>query len=133
MPTRVQLAAVAVAIGGVAGATCRWALATGGTWSLEAPTWPWATLAANAVGCLLLGMIAARLPFLSQRSVVVWRDGLGTGFCGGLTTFSTFSVEIAAMLREQRPGLAVGYLAASLLSGYVLYDLGRRAMRRTTA
>lgn len=123
----------AVALGGIAGATCRWGLATMATGSLEAPRWPWPTFAANAVGCLLLGAIAARLPFLSRRAVVVWREGLATGFCGGLTTFSTFSVEVAAMLREHRPGLAAGYVAASLLSGYVLYELGRRAVHRRAA
>jgi CrcB protein len=123
-------AMVAVGLGGAAGATCRWALATTTHGSLEDARWPWPTLAANAVGCLLLGVIAARLPFVSQRAVVVWRDALGTGFCGGLTTFSTFSVEVAAMLREHRPGLAVGYIGASLVSGYLLYELGRRFARR---
>jgi fluoride exporter len=126
-------AAAAVALGGIAGASCRWALATTGGGSLESPQWPWPTFVANAVGCLVLGAIAARLPFLSQRAVVLWRDGLATGFCGGLTTFSTFSVEVAAMLREQRPGLAAGYVTASLLSGYALHDLGRRAMHRRAA
>jgi CrcB protein len=125
--------AAAVGLGGIAGATCRWGLATLASGSLEGAEWPWATFAANAVGCLLLGAIAARLPFLSQRAAVLGRDGLGIGFCGGLTTFSTFSVEVAAMLRAERTGLAAGYVAASLLTGYVLYDLGRRAMHRAAS
>lgn len=107
----------AVALGGIAGAACRWALAGG---ALETVRWPWGTFVANAVGCLLLGVVV-------RRGVGVWRDALGAGFCGGLTTFSTFSVEVAAMLRADRPVLAVGYVGASVLTGYVLYDLGRRA------
>jgi CrcB protein len=132
-PSSVRLSAVAVAVGGIVGAAGRWGLATWATGSIERPAWPWPTLAANVVGCLVLGVIAARLPFLPARDVVVWRDGLGTGLCGGLTTFSTFSVEIAAMLRAHRPGLAAGYLGTSLVTGYIAYELARRATHHRLA
>jgi CrcB protein len=116
-------AALPVAVGGAAGAGCRWALGT----ALPHPGgWPLPTLAANVAGCLLLGVIVARLPFLAGRAVVVAREGLATGFCGGLTTFSTFSVELAGLLRDGRPALAAAYLAASLVTGYVAFDVGRR-------
>ena len=124
---RPTAAAVAVAAGGVVGASVRWALAT----TLPHPGgWPWPTLAANVVGCLVLGVIAARLPFLSPRATVVVRDGLAVGFCGGLTTFSTFSVELATFLRDGRPGVAAAYLVLSLVTGFAAYDLGRRALGR---
>jgi CrcB protein len=125
--TPLRRSAWAVAVGGIAGSIVRWALATWSTGSIEAPTWPWWTLAANVAGCLVIGAIAARLPYLPPDRVVLWRDGLATGFCGGLTTFSTFSVELAAMLRAHRPGLAAGYLLTSLVTGYLAYEAGRRA------
>lgn len=127
-PTR-QSAALAVALGGAAGATCRWTLGTAlATSSPGEIAWPWATLTANVVGCVLLGIVVTRVPFAAprERAVVVWRDGLGTGFCGGLTTFSTFSVEAAEMLRVHRAGLAAAYLLVSLVSGYAAFTLARR-------
>ena len=56
------------------------------------PQLPYATLIANAIGCLLLGLI---LGFLSTRSSVSNTQHmlLAVGFCGGLTTFSTFTFE----------------------------------------
>jgi len=117
-------AALFVGVGGAAGAGCRWALGT----ALPHPGgWPLPTLAANVAGCLLLGVIAARLPFLAGLGMHLGRDGLATGFCGGLTTFSTFSVELAQLLRDHRPGVAAGYLAASLVTGYLAFVGGRRA------
>ena len=128
MPAHTRQAALAVAVGGAVGASCRWALGTGlATSSPGEIAWPWATLTANVVGCLLLGIVVARLPFASSHTrVTVWRDGLGTGFCGGLTTFSTFSVEAAGMLRAHRAGLAAAYLLASLVTGYAAFTVARR-------
>jgi CrcB protein len=88
--------------------------------------WPWPTFTVNVVGCLLLGVVAARLPFAPRRAVL-WREGLGVGFCGGMTTFSTFSVEAAELIRHDRPALAAAYLAISLAAGWLAYELGRRA------
>jgi fluoride exporter len=94
----------AVALGGIAGASGRWMV--GELWGRNG-AWPWPTFVVNLVGCLLLGMIAAQLPFVARRAVL-WRDGLATGFCGGLTTFSTFAVEAAELIRQDRAGLAAG-------------------------
>jgi len=129
MPPPTRHAALAVALGGAAGATCRWALGTTlAASSADGIAWPWATLTANVVGCLLLGIVVTRVPFATprNRAVVVWRDGLGTGFCGGLTTFSTFSVEAAEMLRADRAMLAAAYLAVSLLTGCAAFVMARR-------
>lgn len=112
-----------VAAGGAAGAGCRWAIGA----TLPQPGgWPVPTLTANVVGCLLLGLLAARLPSLGGWAHAVGKEGLSTGFCGGLTTFSTFSVETAQLLRDDRAAVAAGYLAASLVTGYVAYDVARR-------
>jgi CrcB protein len=85
------------------------------------------------VGAFLLGYVVTRLlerlPTSSYR-----RPLLGTGFCGGLTTFSTMQVETIKMLENQHYGLAVGYtiasIAAGLLAVYVATALTRRVRVR---
>jgi fluoride exporter len=83
----------------------------------------------NVVGCLLLGYVAARLTRAAHQAVL-WRDGLGTGFCGGLTTFSTLMVEVVEMLRRDRIVVAAVYVAVSLALGFAAYELGRRLGHR---
>jgi CrcB protein len=91
--------------------------------------WPWSTFAVNIVGALLLGYLTTRLqerlPFSRYR-----RPLLGTGLCGGLTTFSTMQVESLAMLESGHVGLAVGYLAARVAAGLLALQLATQAVRR---
>ncbi len=91
--------------------------------------WPWATFAVNVVGCLLLGYFVTRLqerlPISAYR-----RPLLGTGVCGGLTTFSTFQLELLSMLDGGRPGLAVLYAAVSIAAGFAGVVLGTAVVRR---
>ncbi|HEY3144249.1 MAG TPA: CrcB family protein [Acidimicrobiales bacterium] len=114
-------------LGGIAGATCRWAVLHYGQTS---GSWPWPTLGVNVVGCAVLGIVATQLPFAAARRAVLWRDGVGIGFCGGLTTFSTLAVELAQMLRDDRWALAGGYLGASVVTGWLGYELVRRLTHR---
>lgn len=72
---------------------------------------PWGTFTVNAAGCLVLGALTA-LPLPSQVMAL-----LGTGLCGALTTYSTFSYEILRLNREGVRPLAVLYTAASLMAG----------------
>src|SRR5690349_24489209 len=99
----------AVFVGGALGTLARAALAT-----LAAPDpgrWPWPTFTVNIAGAFLLGYFTTRLlerlPVSSYR-----RPLLGTGFCGGLTTFSTVRVETVRIIQHGPRGLAAGYPAA---------------------
>ena len=83
------------------------------------PGWPWATFAVNAVGAFLLGYFVTRLPPVTRH-----RPLLTTGFCGGLTTFSTLQVELLKMLEAGRLGIALGYAALSVLAGMLGVWLG---------
>ncbi|MCY3910051.1 MAG: CrcB family protein [bacterium] len=112
-------AAAAVGIGGLAGAGARWALvealpATG--------VWPWGVLAVNLAGCLILGYVAATA--WSVRAQLPMGLGLGTGFCGSLTTFSALTVDVAEMARDSDWGFAAGYLAVSVAGGVALAVAG---------
>ena len=82
------------------------------------PTIPPGTLAANLIGCYIIGMAIA---FFTAYPTFApeWRLFITTGFCGGLTTFSTFSAEIVVLLQSGRTLWALGgvavHLAGSLL------------------
>ena len=110
MPDRRTVAAVFA--GGAIGTLARAGLTV--AFPVPAGHWPWPTFAVNVVGAFVLGWIVTRLPPTSYG-----RSLLGTGLCGGLTTFSTMQVEILAMLADRRTGLALGYAAASVAAGYV--------------
>jgi len=105
----------AVASGGVLGALVRWAVAD----VLATGSFPWATLIVNLVGCALLGFLTGRDWSLRTRAA------LGVGFCGGLTTFSTFGVEAAVMLDDGDVGRAALYVTMSVFGGLAAFVAGR--------
>jgi CrcB protein len=117
----------AIFVGGAIGALARTYLARHA--GAGAPSWPWATFAANIVGAFLLGYFATRLqerlPLSKYR-----RPLLGTGFCGAFTTFSTFQVELIGMVDADRIGLAAGYCAASIVCGFAAIAVATAAVRR---
>ncbi len=82
----------------------------------------------NLVGCLVLGYLAAAA--WSARAELPITLGLGTGFCGSLTTFSALTVDVAQMARDSNWGYATGYLAASVAGGLALAVMGA-ALRKT--
>ena len=79
---------------------------------------PLGTLAVNVAGSLLLGVLVG-LPVPSP-----WSALLGTGFCGALTTYSTFSWETLALARRGARPAAVAYVLVSVLAGLGAAHLG---------
>ena len=96
-PTLLSL--LVISLGAALGACSRWGLALLGHQWL--PSFPLGTLAANWLGAYLIGFAAAAFAAHTDTSPYV-RLLLITGFLGGLTTFSTFSLEAVVMLQEQR-------------------------------
>lgn len=135
-PPRTPLAAAAVAVflGGLLGGLAREGIVD--LW--PGGTIPWAVLTINAVGAFVLGMVVEvvtarslqRHPVLAAR---VSRPLLGTGFCGGFTTFSSLAVALDTLARDGRPLAAGAYLGLSLVLGLLAVasgsGVGRRAAR----
>jgi CrcB protein len=85
--------------------------------------WPWATFIVNLAGAFVLGWLLTRLAERTAPSMH-WRFFAGTGFCGALTTFSTFQIEILELARDGHVGLAVGYPVASIATGMAVAVAG---------
>ncbi len=117
----------AIFAGGAIGTLARAALAE--AFPHPATAWPWPTFGVNIVAAFLLGYFVTRLqerlPQSSYR-----RPLLGTGLCGGLSTFSTMEVEILKMISAGAWGLAAGYAAASIAAGYAAIHLATAMVRR---
>ena len=107
----------AVASGAALGACIRWGL--GLALNGIQPALPLGTLAANLIGGYLVGVAIAWFAQHPELSPA-WRLFAITGFLGGLTTFSTFSAEVVALLQQGRVGMALAtsglHLAGSLLA-----------------
>jgi CrcB protein len=122
---RQELAAIFA--GGFVGAIARAALAQ--SLATGPDQWPWATFIVNMLGAALLGYFVTRLqerlpPSLYRRAF------LATGVCGALTTFSTVMLELAQMLEDGHPGLAIAYACASLAGGFAAVFLTTKLVRR---
>ena len=130
------LAALHVMLGAIVGAGLRWLV-------VEAfgtdEGWPWAILGVNLVGSFALGVVLGSTHLSTDQPVgdssgsdplprsARLRLGVGTGFCGALTTFSTFAVDAAEMLRDGDTTSSIGYVGVSLSAGIAAFVLGRAA------
>lgn len=107
-----------VALGGALGSAMRYLtailLARHYTGSI-----PLATLVVNVLGCFLIGLL---IGLCSETTYL--RLLFITGFCGGFTTFSTFTAESYVMFREGAYGLALLYIAGSVLIGLLALWIG---------
>lgn len=125
--------AIAVFVGSGLGGVCRWLLSdlTGrlvrGAFP-AASMFPWGTLAVNILGCFIIGLVYG----LADKGVAMdanTRLLLTTGFCGGLTTFSTFSHENYMLFQSHHLGLVLLYAALSLCIGLAAAYAGHALAR----
>ena len=111
------LASVYVALGGAGGALARYQLGRAMTRWLGSDAmvvFPWATLAVNTIGSLLMGLLAGFLVRSGSGDADGWRLLVGVGVLGGFTTFSAFSLEMAMLIQRGQVGLAGLYALLSL-------------------
>lgn len=120
-------ALLAIFLGGAAGAALRVGL--GRAFPTAPEHWPWVTFGVNVAGAFFLGYLTTRLQERLPLSTYP-RPLLGTGFCGAFTTFSTLQVEVVRMLDHDDLLLAVAYIAASLLGGYLAIYVSTAIVRR---
>jgi CrcB protein len=121
-------AAAAIAIGGAAGATVRWLVVT----TVDAGRFPWPVFVVNVLGSILLGaLLAAEWTHPDTRLLL--HDAGGIGFCGGLTTFSTFALEVVNLVRYGDATVAVVYAVASVTAAIAGVALGAGALHRLRA
>jgi len=78
---------------------------------------PYGTFLVNFIGSLLLGFLVAWMAKKTGASALQWKLFLGTGFCGGFTTFSAFAVENFNLFTHKHPGTAALYIFLSIVAG----------------
>lgn len=108
--------------GGLAGTVARYAL-SGVVYQLCGTTFPYGTLAVNLIGCFAIGFLAA----LSEEKFLLGPNGrllLMVGFCGAFTTFSTFMLETANLIKEGEALRAFANVAVSVVIGFLLFRAG---------
>jgi len=123
----------AIAVGGALGSLARWSLAE------ALPHGPrdfvWSTFTANVTGSLALGVLMALMVDVLAHTRLI-RPFLGVGVLGGYTTFSTYMLDARTLLAEGRAGVALAYVAATLVTGllavWVGVVVGRTAIRVAT-
>ncbi|WP_296857436.1 fluoride efflux transporter CrcB [Treponema sp.] len=117
-----MLNCLVVALGGGIGACLRYLI---GLIPLKEPfAFPVKTLMINLLGCFVIGLIAAlavKNSTLSPKTVLF----IKTGLCGGFTTFSTFALETENLIKTGHIGVAVIYVALSVLVGVGLAFAGQ--------
>ena len=111
-----------VFLGGGLGSMVRYLI--GSALKTQSLIFPWGTLVANALSCIILGFLVAYS--IKNSLSPSYRLLLMTGFCGGFSTFSTFSSETYTLLQEGKVNLALAYVAGSLLIGLLGIIIGFR-------
>jgi fluoride exporter len=109
-----HLRTAAIVTGGAVGALTR--AGVGRAAPVQPGAWPWATFAVNIAGAAILAWLTTRLAETVAPSRY-WRPLIGTGFCGALTTFSTFQVETIKLARDGHAALGFAYATVSMAVG----------------
>ena len=113
------LTVVLVGVGAAIGAPLRYAA---DTWAKKRfpSAFPWGTFAVNVAGSFVLGLVTAGVGTLGHDV----QAAVGTGFCGALTTYSTFGYEIVGLLERRARRTAVAYLLVSVVLGVLAAAAG---------
>lgn len=111
-----------VFLGGGVGCVLRYFLSSVARWPVEAGYFPLKTFAVNMAGCFLIGLFSSALAIVGGRPEV--KNLLVAGFCGGFTTFSTFSRETLDLLNGGYVLMAIAYALLSVVVGVGLVAAG---------
>jgi CrcB protein len=127
----VALSYVFVGVGGALGAMARYALNVA---LQRGVNFPWGTLSANLLGCLILGVIAqlvASSEWFNNAGIIPdqYRLLFAVGFCGSFTTLSTLVMELHTMLQRNEIFASFAYVLASVVGGFVFFLAGFMLMR----
>lgn len=109
-------------LGGIMGTIARYLL-SGFVYQISGANFPYGTLVVNLIGCLLIGFLVV----LSEERFVLTPNArilLMVGFCGAFTTFSTFMLETANLVRDGENLRALTNISASVLLGYLCFKFG---------
>lgn len=117
-------ALAAVAAGSALGGVARYLVAVG--LAAQSRAFPVATLLVNLAGAFLLGVVVRAM---GDGPAVGPRLFLAVGFCGGFTTFSTFSLELVRLLQAGMAGRAAAYVGASVMLSLAAVSAGLLAGR----
>ena len=117
-----------VGLGGAIGSNARYWI---GVWFRAQPwakEYTWGTFVINVSGSLVLGVVATVFKDRYGPGFLL----LGTGFCGGFTTFSTFSLEVAEAIQRGRWDLAALYAGTSVVGGLIAFAVAAALVRQET-
>ncbi len=117
---------LAVFLGGGAGSVARFAISRLIVRFAANSAFPWGTLVANLVATALLAWLVLRFNSLAPEKMG-WHALLAIGFCGGFSTFSTFSYENYTLFRDGLPWVAVLNIVISVGAGIALFHLFARS------
>jgi CrcB protein len=124
-----------VAAGGAVGAMARFAL---NVFLQRDVAFPWGTLGANLLGCLVMGMLAhliAHSAWFNEAGIIPdqYRLLFAIGFCGSFTTLSTMVMELNTMLQRNEIFYSFSYLFSTLVGGFACFYLGFAIVRTLRA
>ncbi|WP_431995738.1 fluoride efflux transporter FluC [Streptomyces griseoflavus] len=117
----------AVALGGAAGATARYAATLG--WPTPAGAFPWTVLGVNVAGCAAIGVLMVIVTEVRTAHPLA-RPFLGTGVLGGFTTFSTYAVDVRDLLDGGHQAAGAACLVATPVAALAAVWTAAAATRR---
>ena len=121
-----------VAVGGGTGAVLRYLVGVQAVRALG-HGWPYGTLAVNALGGVLMGVLVSWLMLRGGADQERWRLLIGVGVLGGFTTFSAYSLEVALMIERRAWAEAFAYSLGSVVLAVAALFAGLLLMRRVLA